>query len=273
MDPFSALPEADRKPSTVALCLVAHGYSSRTSGRGLKTNIDRLRPRIQGILYFNGRCSKNLGGFLAANGTGCREISFLVQECVHSLHNRTDVGLCTGSANPHPSGSLSQLFGEMNRDHEDWDVRKQLRDLLGDIEPVQIRHLEVEQNHVGEHFLYSLQRFPSCPCLVAHSPTALLLEDSAEIVSHRRVVVYHKNSNQAKRPSFLFRFKSPRGRRHDATFKRSQLLCSVTVASRPLGAFPDGCSYWRHSFVLTPRPRMCFPTGIMCSATWPPQQP
>ncbi len=75
-----------------------------------------------------------------------------------------------------------------------------LRDLPGNVKPVQIRHLEIQQDHVGRIFLYSLNCFFSGPRLVANLPSALLLEESPKIVPDRRVVVYHENSNQSALP-------------------------------------------------------------------------
>jgi hypothetical protein len=69
--------------------------------------------------------------------------------------------------------------------------------LPGNVEPVQVWHLEIQQNHVRRILLDPLQRFSSGPRLGANLPGGLLLEKSPKIVANRRVVVYYKNSNQA----------------------------------------------------------------------------
>src|ERR1700752_4925744 len=88
----------------------------------------------------------------------------------------------------------------MNRDHEDWDVRKKTRDLPGHIKSVQIRHLKVQQNHVRRILGYSLNSLATSPRFVADLPAALLFQERAQVVAYRRIVVYHKNSNQTALP-------------------------------------------------------------------------
>lgn len=85
----------------------------------------------------------------------------------------------------------------MNGNHQYGDVREKPSDLPRDVEPVQIRHLEVQQDHVRRILFHPLKRFSPSPRLVANLPAALLLEESPKIVPDRRVVVYYKNSNQA----------------------------------------------------------------------------
>jgi hypothetical protein len=72
--------------------------------------------------------------------------------------------------------------------------------LPGDVKPVQVRHLEIQQNQVRRTLFYSLQRFSSGPRLCANLPSALLLKQSPQIVPDCRVVVYHENSNQSALP-------------------------------------------------------------------------
>lgn len=51
--------------------------------------------------------------------------------------------------------------------------------------------------------LYRLQGLSSGSSFIADLPTTLLLEESAEIIPDRRVIVYYQNTNQAGRPSML----------------------------------------------------------------------
>ena len=120
-----------------------------------------------------------------------------MQQCVHCLDYGTNIRFRAGSANPHPAGCLRQLFGQMDGDHQDGDFREKSRDLPGNLESVEIGHLEIQQNHIGRIIFYPLQRFPSGSSLVANLPGALLLEESPKIVPDRRIIVYDKNSNQA----------------------------------------------------------------------------
>ena len=62
-----------------------------------------------------------------------------MQQGFHSVHNRTDLRLRASSANPHASGGRGELFGEMNRDHQNRNPRKQLQDLFGCLKSVQFR--------------------------------------------------------------------------------------------------------------------------------------
>src|ERR1035438_5496685 len=91
----------------------------------------------------------------------------------------------------------------MNGNHQDGNFREKSVDPPGDVESVQIRHLEIQQDHVRRIVFHALQRFSSVSSLVANLPGALLLEQSPQVVPNRRVVVYHKNSNQAA-PSSLW---------------------------------------------------------------------
>jgi hypothetical protein len=120
-----------------------------------------------------------------------REIAPLVKDGIHSLDNGADVRFQADSADAYFFGLLGQLFGEMNCDHQDRNFRKELRDLPGNVNPVQIWHLEVQQDHIGGVFLDPLYRFLSCGCFITDSPSGLLFEEASKIVSYRRVVIYH----------------------------------------------------------------------------------
>jgi hypothetical protein len=63
----------------------------------------------------------------------------------------------------------------MNGNHQDGNFGEESSDLPGDFESVQIRHLEVQQDHVRRVISNSLQRFPAGASLVADLPCALLL--------------------------------------------------------------------------------------------------
>jgi hypothetical protein len=88
----------------------------------------------------------------------------------------------------------------MNGNHQDWDFGEKSRQLPCHVESVQIRHLKVKQDHIGRVLLDPLQGLSSSPSLAADLPGALLLEQRPKIVPNRRIVVYHKNSNQAALP-------------------------------------------------------------------------
>src|ERR1700693_2861978 len=85
----------------------------------------------------------------------------------------------------------------MNGNHQDGNFGEKPGDLPGNLQSVQIGHLEIQQNHVRRITLDPLQCFSSGSSLVAYLPGALLLEKSPKIVPDRRVIVYDKNSNQA----------------------------------------------------------------------------
>jgi hypothetical protein len=93
---------------------------------------------------------------LVGGRTYWREIISVVKERVYGLDNRADVGFRADATDPDLSGFLSQLVGEMNCDHEDGNFRKELRNLPGNVNPVYIWHLEVQQDHIRRMFLNSL---------------------------------------------------------------------------------------------------------------------
>jgi hypothetical protein len=126
-----------------------------------------------------------------------------MQQRVHCLDNGANVRFRASSTNPDPAGLLGQLFRQVNGDHKDGNFRKTFRDAPGYIKPVEVRHLEIQQNHVRPILLYPLQGFSSGPSLIANSPGALLLEKSPKVMPDRRVVIDHENSNQAVLPSTL----------------------------------------------------------------------
>jgi hypothetical protein len=138
---------------------------------------------------------------LVAGRTYFREIAPLVKDRIHGLDNGADVRFQADAADAHLFGLLSQLFGEMYCDHQDRNFRKQLRDLPGNVNPVQIWHLEVQQDHIGGMFLHPLYRLSSRGRFITDTPRGLLFEEASKIVSHRRVVIYYKDSNQAGPPS------------------------------------------------------------------------
>ena len=125
------------------------------------------------------------------------EIASTVKKRVYGLNNGADVRFRADATDTHLSGLLRQLVGEMNCDHQDGNFREEVRDLPGNVNPVYVRHLEVQQDHVRRMFLNPLERFTSCRSFVANPPGASLFEEASKIMPHRRVVIYHKNSNQA----------------------------------------------------------------------------
>jgi len=147
-------------------------------------------------------------GILVADRTHLGEITSTLKERVHGLDDGANVRLRADATDAHLSGLLGQLVGEMNCDHQDGNVRKQVRDLPGNVNPVYIRHLEVQQDHIRGAFLNPFERFSSCGSFVANPPGTSLFEEASKVMPHRRVVVYHKNSNQAG-PTFLS-LQSPR---------------------------------------------------------------
>jgi hypothetical protein len=68
------------------------------------------------------------------------------------------------------------------------------------VEPIQIRHLEIQQDHVWRVFLNPFKRFPSRSSLTTNAPRALQLKESAKIVPYSRIVICHQDSNQAETP-------------------------------------------------------------------------
>ena len=126
-----------------------------------------------------------------------------MQQRIHGFDDGADVRFRACTSDPSPASFLRQLFGEMNGDQQDRYLGKKPRDLPGNVEPVQIRHLKVQQNHIGRILLYRLQGLSSGSSFIADLPTTLLLEESAEIIPDRRVIVYYQNTNQAGRPSIL----------------------------------------------------------------------
>jgi hypothetical protein len=146
--------------------------------------------RIQGTLYW---VPDSLAG-----RTYLREIGSLVQERVHGINNGTNIPLRAQTANTILSGLIGELTGEMNGDHQDGNFRMKLRDLPGHFNPVKIGHLEIEQDHVGRIFPNSLQGFCSGWSEVAYTPGTFQFEERTKIISHRRVVIRHKNSDQAE---------------------------------------------------------------------------
>ena len=93
---------------------------------------------------------------VSADRTDLREITPPVKDRIHGLDNGANVGFQADAADADFSSLLGQLFGEMNCDHQDRDFRKELGDLPGNVNPIQIRHLEVQQDHVGRIFFNSL---------------------------------------------------------------------------------------------------------------------
>lgn len=93
---------------------------------------------------------------LVGDRTHLGEIASIVKQRVHGLDNGADVGFRADPTDPHLSSLLGQLVGEMNCDHQDGNFREEVRDLPGNVNPVYIRHLEVQQDHIRRMFLNPL---------------------------------------------------------------------------------------------------------------------
>ena len=93
---------------------------------------------------------------LVADRAHLGEIAPIVKDRVHGLDNGPDVGFRAYTPDSDLSGLLSQLVGEMNCDHQNGNFGKEVRNLPGHVNPVYIRHLEVQQDHVRRMFLNPL---------------------------------------------------------------------------------------------------------------------
>src|SRR5271154_6091854 len=83
----------------------------------------------------------------------------------------------------------------MNSHHQDRNFRKQLPDLPGSVNPIQLGHLKVEQDQVGRILPDTFERFPSVSSLPTYSPAVLQFEKAAQIMPYRHIVVDDKYSN------------------------------------------------------------------------------
>lgn len=70
--------------------------------------------------------------------------------------------------------------------------------LACNIEPVEIRHLKIQQDHVRRVALNAFQGLFSGSCLATDLPRALLLQNGSKVVTNRRVVINHKDANHAR---------------------------------------------------------------------------
>jgi len=114
-----------------------------------------------------------------------------VQESIDGLDDGANIGFGAGSPDTDPAGLLGQLLGQMDGNHQDGDFGEKLGNLPGYIESIQVRHLEIQEDHVRGIFLDALKGFAAGASLVADLPSALLLEQRPQIMPDRRVVVYH----------------------------------------------------------------------------------
>jgi hypothetical protein len=73
-----------------------------------------------------------------------------------------------------------------------------LPNLSRNVEPVQIGHLEVQQDHIRPIIPNPFERLAAGPSLVANSPRTLLFKQASKIMAHYRIVICHENTNQAK---------------------------------------------------------------------------
>jgi hypothetical protein len=144
-------------------------------------------------------CISGIGNWrnLRSGGPYSREIGLLMQEGVDSLNDRTNVRFGARPADPDALGSLRELFREMNRNHQDGDLWKHLRNLASHVQAVDVGHLKVQQNEVRRSILNSLQSLTAGASLIADLPRRLLFENGSEVTPDRRIVIYYKNSHQA----------------------------------------------------------------------------
>src|SRR5208282_1887596 len=90
----------------------------------------------------------------------------------------------------------------MNSNHQYGNIGKFLPNLSGNVDPVQVWHLEIQQDYIRRVFHDSFQRFATGSGFSAHSPRALQLQDAAEVMSNSRVIICYENTNH---PALLFR--------------------------------------------------------------------
>jgi hypothetical protein len=79
-----------------------------------------------------------------------------MQQGVDRLDNGAYIRFRASAPDAHPAGLLGQLLGQMERHHQDGNLRKELSDSPGDIEPIYIGHLEIQKDHIGRILLHPL---------------------------------------------------------------------------------------------------------------------
>jgi len=89
----------------------------------------------------------------------------------------------------------------MNGDHQNRNFGKQVRNLPATSNPFKSGIWNIQQNQCPRIFLNSLQGFSAGASLVANLPRALLLQQRAQIVTDRRVIVDYEKYEPI-RPSF-----------------------------------------------------------------------
>ena len=84
----------------------------------------------------------------------------------------------------------------MNGNHQNGYFGETCRYLAGNVKPIQIRHLEIEQNNVGAVLLHAVKGFASGSRLIRNLPIRLLLQEPSQIVPYYWIIVCDQNANQ-----------------------------------------------------------------------------
>ena len=119
-----------------------------------------------------------------------------MEEQVNGLDDRSDILFCASPTDSRLAGRVRELSGEMEGDHQDRKSWEHRRNLLGDINTVQIGHLIVQHNKVGWRFHHLVQGLSSRTGLSAYLPAFLLLKNGPQITPYRRIIINHKNTDQ-----------------------------------------------------------------------------
>jgi hypothetical protein len=113
----------------------------------------------------------------------------------HDLHRRDQVAPGVGFQHVAPRAGVDDLADRLLRlmhgQDEDFAARHRLEDLARGIEPVQLRHADVEDHDVRDQSLRLLDRLSAGHRLAADVPSRLACQQGAHPAAHDLVIVCH----------------------------------------------------------------------------------
>ena len=100
----------------------------------------------------------------------------MAKQGVYRIYHAADVSLGACATDPDFLRLLAQLFREVDGDHQDWRLGREIDDLASRIQPVHLGHLEVDHNQIRLGPLEPFDCFLAIAGLVDDVPIGMMIQ-------------------------------------------------------------------------------------------------
>ena len=100
----------------------------------------------------------------------------MTKQSSYRIYHAGDVSLGASAPDPNFLRLLAQLFREVDGDHQDWCLGREIDDVASCVQAVHLRHLEVDHNQIRLSLLEPLDCFFAIAGLVDDVPIGVMIQ-------------------------------------------------------------------------------------------------